>query len=191
MNYKNITDILQDEWNIWDFFSVVFWYRDVGIFSFYGIFDFEFFNSNIKLKNNRKDILIDPEYISDNPKYLKAIKTIKTFLNKNYEDYDFAHWIRGLFYIYKKSSKNKVINLLEKYDDPMETLEWWRDLWLLLNFPKCCVKQFYSEKIKSEFLTKLLLDKRFFHIPFAPCKAECWEKWLEDYSEIMDKLKEE
>ena len=81
MNYKNITDILQDEWNICDFFSVVFWYRDVGIFSFHGTFDFddELFNSNIKLNNDNKDInwkpiLKDPEYILDNPKYLKAIK---------------------------------------------------------------------------------------------------------------------
>jgi len=36
-------------------------------------------------------MLIEPEYILDNLEYIKAIKTIKDFLNKNYKNYEFAH----------------------------------------------------------------------------------------------------
>ena len=193
IKYKKIIDIIEDESTIFDFFSVLFWYRDIWLFYISKDFDI---NQN-KIKNNEILIninnLVNNNFFSIYPEYIKSINIINNFLNENYKNYIFKYWFNGLFFIYKNNTRTeeKIIKLLKKYKNPIDIniLEWWRDLWLVLNFPKCCVAQFYKEKIKSEFTTKLILDRKFINIPFAPCKMECWEKWLKYYYEIKKKLK--
>lgn len=183
MNSKKVVNLLVDKPNVLDFFSVVFWYRDVWLF----YLDVEYdYNKVIKTLDNE---LLEAYNLIENQDYNKSIKIINDYLNNNFINYEIAYWFNWLFFVYKKDAKTKINNLLKKYKNPINTLEWWRDLWLLLSFPKCCVKQFYSEKVKSEHTTKLILDKKYFNIPFSPCKEECWDKWVKYYDEIDIKLK--
>lgn len=164
---KNIIKILKYKSNILDFYSVLFWYRNIWLFTIFP-------------KNN----YVDNDFLKKH----KDIINLKNYLKNNFKNYSIIHWFWGLFFIYKKWNLKIIKDLLNKYENPILILEWWRDLGLLLNFPKCCVAQFYREKIKDEFKTKLILDKKFFHIPFAPCSYDCWYKWLNNYKKIEDYL---
>ncbi|MDD2871482.1 MAG: hypothetical protein PHS49_05835 [Candidatus Gracilibacteria bacterium] len=193
--YTKIIKVLEGENNVFDFFSVIFGYRDIGIIFIYLDDDYVFDDNEIK---ENKEIVSINELIkkidkNTNKKYVKKIKYIKDFIDKNYKNYDIVYGFNGLLFIHKKDKKveEKIKSLMKNYSNPILSLDGGVDIGKLLNFPKCCIKQFGKEKVKSQKTTKLILDKKYINIPFAPCKNSCGDKWLKYYDEVMEKLKKE